>query len=286
MMLERTLNFRLLFLTFGVLACNAGCGDSEGTLSVTTFGEEFIEVGIPTAAGPDGEGFVDDTVVTYSQFLVSFVNLRIADRNGAVGAEFGPVGVYDLHESGGPHFMVETSIDSGTWDDVGITIRPEPNAQAGNVLPAQVAALTDNNASVRATGMATHEGTQYTFDWIFTTATQYENCVDGDGVAGVVVPDGGTTSMEITVHGDHLFFDDLQAEGSALRFEAFAAADTNADGDITLEELAAVDLTDLPAGQYGTGGDSSIQNLRQYVEAQTNSLIHFNGEGDCQQRRL
>lgn len=75
-------------------------------------------------------------------------------------------------------------------------------------------------------------------------------------------------------------------EDSALRFTAFADADLNNDNIITLEELEEVDLTDLPTGQYETGGDLSIVNLRQYVEAQTNSLIHFNGEGDCDQQRL
>ena len=267
-------------------AAMVGCGDDgDGTLTVTTFGEDFIEVAIPTAVGPDGEGFVDDTVVTYSKFLVNFTDLRVADRNGDVGATLGPVGVWDLTASG-PHQMTELTIGAQTWEDVGITIQPNASAVAGNASAADVQDLVSNGASVRTVGMAVHEGTTYSFDWYFTTATQYRECVDGDGVAGVVVPDGGQVSMEITVHGDHLFFDDLQAEGSALRFEAFAAADGDEDGVLTLAELETVDLTELPTGQYGTGGDSSIVNLRQYVEAQTNSLIHFNGEGDCDQQRL
>ncbi len=273
--------------TFAVVmtAFASACGDSDGDLTVTTYGEDFIELRIPAASGPDGEGFVDNTEVTYSTFLVSFADLRIANRGGDVGASFGPVGVWDLQKSG-PHVITELTLGAETWDDVGITIQPNASAVAGNVSDAEVADLVSRGASVRAVGTAVHEGTTYSFDWSFTTATQYRNCVDGDGNAGVVVPDGGQVSMEITVHGDHLFFDDLQAEDSNLRFAAFAAADTDADQVITLEELAGVDLTDLPTGQYGTGGDSSLTNLRQYVEAQTNSLIHFNGEGDCQQQRL
>ena len=265
--------------------CATACGDSDGNLTVTTYGEDFIELMIPSASGPDGEGFVDDTEVTYSTFLVSFADLRIANRGGDVGASFGPVGVWDLQKSG-PHVITDLTLNAETWDDVGITIQPNANAVAGNVSDAEVADLVSRGASVRAVGTAVHEGTTYSFDWSFTTSTQYRNCVDGNGVAGVVVPDGGQVSMEITVHGDHLFFDDLQAEDSNLRFAAFASADVNEDRVITLEELAGVDLTDLPTDQYGTGGDSSLTNLREYVEAQTNSLIHFNGEGDCQQQRL
>lgn len=282
---KRLKNCTVLMTIFAASAAVACGDDGEGNLTVNTYGEDFIEVEIPAATGPDGEGFVDDTTVTYSKFLVSFTDLRVADRDGEVGATVGPVGVWDLTLSG-PHRVTDLTVGAQTWDDVGITIQPDASAVAGNASQADVDDLLATGASVRTVGTAVHEGVTFSFDWYFTTATEYRNCVDGDGVAGVVVPDGGQVSMEITVHGDHLFFDDLQAEGSSLRFEAFASADVNGDDILTLEELETVDLTDLPPGQYGTGGDLSIVNLRQYVEAQTNSLIHFNGEGDCDQQRI
>ena len=268
-----------------VVLSAAACGDSDGNVTVTTYGEDFIELSIPAANGPDGEGFVDGAELVYSKFLVNFTDLRIADRDGQVGATLGPVGVWDLRQTG-PHLMTELPLGAQTWEDVGITIRPNPSAVSGNVSQSDLTEMLARGASAWTVGTVTYQGVTYSFDWSFTTQTRYVNCADGDGVPGIVVPDGGQVSMEITVHGDHLFFDDLQAEGSALRFAAIASADANADQVITLEELAAIDLTDLPSDQYGTGGDSSITNLRQYVEAQTNSLIHFNGEGDCQQQRL
>ncbi|MEL7240015.1 MAG: hypothetical protein AAGK78_14255, partial [Planctomycetota bacterium] len=206
-----------------VVACGE---DGEGNLSVTTYGEDFIEVEIPAAASADGEGFVDGASVVYSKFLVSFTDLRVANSGGEVGATLGPVGVWDLTLSG-PHSMTDFTVAADTWSDVGITIQPDAAAVAGNASSADAQDLVANGASVRTVGAATYQGTTYNFDWYFTTATEYRNCVDGDGVAGVVVPDGGNVQMEITVHGDHLFFDDLQAEGSALRFAAFAAADGN-----------------------------------------------------------
>lgn len=270
----------------GALVASAvACGEGDGRLAVTTYGEDFIEVQIPRAVGADGEGFVDDTTLFYSRFLVSFANLRVANSDGEVGASLDPVGVWDLTRSG-PHSITELTVPAGTWNDVGITIQPNPDAVVGNANSAAVDELVRRGASVHAAGTAVHAGVNYSFSWYFTTSTEYRNCVDGDGTSGVVVPDGGDVVAEITVHGDHLFFDDLQSEGSSLRFAAFASADANEDGTLTLEELEAIDLTDLPTGQYGTGGDSSLTNLRQYVEAQTNSLIHFNGEGDCDQRRL
>jgi len=87
--------------------------------------------------------------------------------------------------------------------------------------------------------------------------------------------------VEFTVHGDHLFYDDLQSSDPSLRFDAMARADADKDGEVTLEDLAKVDLTTLPAVQYGTGSSGSVKNLRQFVEALSRTLIHYQGEGHC-----
>ena len=63
-----------------------------------------------------------------------------------------------------------------------------------------------------------------------------------------------------------------------------ANADADADGKITLEELAAVDLADktkITAGTYGTGSASNINDLRAFVEALSRTVGHFRGEGEC-----
>jgi hypothetical protein len=91
--------------------------------------------------------------------------------------------------------------------------------------------------------------------------------------------------VQLTIHGDHLFFDDLQSPEAKMRFDAMAAADNlgiaGADGQVTLEELAAVDLTELPPDQYGTGGVGNVRNLRDFVTALVRTVGHFRGEGEC-----
>ncbi|MGE3673147.1 MAG: hypothetical protein AB7K71_25965, partial [Polyangiaceae bacterium] len=87
--------------------------------------------------------------------------------------------------------------------------------------------------------------------------------------------------VQLTIQGDHLFYDDLTAENADLRFNSMAAADTNSDGEVTREELAAVQLFDLTEGSYGTGSASGVNTLDDFVEALTTTLGHFRGEGHC-----
>lgn len=56
------------------------------------------------------------------------------------------------------------------------------------------------------------------------------------------------------------------------------------DGVITLDELAAVQLTSLPLGQYGTGSAGSVHTLKDFVSALSRTVGHFRGEGECVSR--
>jgi hypothetical protein len=267
------------------MAFLVGCGDETGELTVTTYGEDFIEVEIPTAAGPDDEGFVDGFRLTYDRFLISLGLLTIADRDGEVGAEMTEARVFDMTRSG-PHAVARFSeIGARRWDDVSLEVEPPTTAVAGNATADDVSQLVDGGWSSYVEGSATDGQSTWTFAWGFDTNTRYEECREASGQAGVVVPAGGSANVEITVHGDHFVYDDLQSDDAVLRFRALAEADANADGEITLEELDAVSLDRLPSDQYGTGGDGSVVTLRDYVTSLSSSLIHFQGEGDCVQRR-
>lgn len=261
----------------------AACGDEvgSGTLRLTTYGEGFIEQEIPSGQG-DSEGFTDGYSVKFSMFLVVFSGLKVADSGGEVAGEVqGPL-IFDLHPKG-PHLIKQLgAVEARRWDRVGVAIKPASGATAGNaVTAADIKLLNDKGYSSYMEGTASKGGVSYTFKWGFTTSTSYSQCHEKTHGEGIVIPSGGSATVEFTVHGDHLFYDDLQSSDPSLRFEAMAKADADADGEVTLEELAKVDLTTLPAGQYGTGGSGSVKNLRQFVEALSRTLIHYQGEGHC-----
>ncbi|MEI2746760.1 MAG: hypothetical protein V9G22_15740 [Ottowia sp.] len=128
-----------------------------------------------------------------------------------------------------------------------------------------------------------------TFHWGFTIGTQYADChheEDGKDTAGLVVTNGSTDTTELTTHGDHLYYDRLQASPdpeikTSLRFDEKAAADDapngNADREITLEEMfkLPIDVTKCdPSGlKAPTIGD--------FVTSLARTIGHFRGEGEC-----
>jgi hypothetical protein len=123
-----------------------------------------------------------------------------------------------------------------------------------------------------------------TFKWGFSEPTLLDECEgerDGKLTPGVVVTEGGTDAVELTIHGDHFFYDDLQSADAKVRGDAIFNADANMDGAVDLAELDAVALTTLPAGQYGTGGASDVNDLGAFVRFLSRTLGHYRGEGEC-----
>ena len=264
-------------------ALMSACGDEagNGSLRLTTYGEDFIEEEIPSGAG-GAEGFTDGYSLKFSTFLVAFSALKVAHGDGAVAGEVSGPLVFDMHLKG-PHLIQHLDgVEARRWDRVGISIKPASGASAGNtVSAADLKLLNDGGYSVYVAGTATKGTASVAFKWGFTTSTSYSDCQEKTHGEGIVVPTGGSATAEFTVHGDHLFYDDLQSSDPSLRFEAVAKADADKDGEVTLEELAKVDLTTLPVGQYGTGGSGTVKNLRHFIEALSRTLIHYQGEGHC-----
>jgi hypothetical protein len=274
-----------IILGLSAALTTGACVEAPGGLRLTTWGEAFIEQGIPAAGGPDEEGFVDGHAMRYDTFLVVLGELRVEDAEGDVAAERAESRVFDLTRPG-PHAVVRLEdVPAGRWSGISARIAPDPAAVAGNATPAQLEEVRTRGASVIARGtLTTTSGAALRFDWAFDTATRYEDCTDADGDPGVVVPSGGVVEAQLTVHGDHLFYDDLQSPEARLRGWAIAGADADRDGVVELQELARVGIDGLTG--YGTGGDGEVDELGAFVRALTRTLVHFQGEGHCRARRL
>lgn len=250
----------------------SGCA-GEGSLSLTTWGEAFIEEGLPAAAFDDGWG------VTFSKFFVVVTEARIADADGSVALEQDDPVVNDLVVPGPFTMTSAAAVSARRYSDVSVVIAPDAAATAGSASADDVAFMAAGGLSVHVEGTASRGDDSVAFAWSFATATRYSGCETvGDG-EGQVVRAGADNESQLTVHGDHLFYDDLAADDAVLRFDAIFAADADADGDVTRAELAAVDLTTLPSDQYGNAG--SAETLDAFIGSLSRTLIHFNGEGEC-----
>lgn len=193
---------KLLVLLFPALVA---CGtDGEGTVTVTAYGESFIEDGIPASEVGDGWS------VSFSRFDVSIEDVTVA------GADISVPATIDLSES-----------SSGEGHVLGSALVPEGDHTGAN--------FTITSVEVEGTG--TKGADTKSFNWVFDEATRYSECETTTSV-----DDGGDATFQITVHADHLLYDSLVSEEPQLLFQALADADADADGNITQAELAATDI--------------------------------------------
>ena len=272
----------LAFLSFPFLMLNTGCGGDAGTgtVVVTAWGEDYIEEGIPVAE------FADGWSASFDTFLIVLGDVTFSNADGGQASMSG-LTLYDL-ATPGPHAMGRSEpLEATNWQSVGYRMAvatPDADVHA-SATEGTLTTMLDGGYSVYVEGSATNGTDTYACRWGFTDSVRFDDCVDvggGQETRGVVVTAGGAVEMQLTIHGDHFFYDDLQSGDAALRFENIAAADTDTDGEVTLAELALVPLASLPAdnGPYGVGA-ADANDLGAYMRSAVVALGHLNGEGHC-----
>ncbi|MRG95108.1 hypothetical protein [Polyangium spumosum] len=264
----------------------AGCGAEEpagrGDVAITTWGEGYIEQEIPASE------FEDGWTIRFSKFLVVLGGVRIADDAGEIGAEMTTTKLFDHVAQGVKPLVTFPGLEAKPWTKVSFEVRPagDDTELGEGATAADLDAMKQGNFALFAEGEATQGATKKTFRWGFGVPTAYTECKgekDGRETPGVLVTNGGVDNVELTIHGDHLFYDDLQSPTAKLRFDALASADENGDGEVTLAELAAKKLVDIdPAdGAYGTGAAGDVNDLGAFVTDLSRTVGHFRGEGEC-----
>lgn len=283
----------LAMATCALALLTSACGSSDptgsggiGTLSFTTWGEEYIEDAIPTDPG-DGSGFVDGWTVSYDRFLVNFQNIVVADASGDMAASMQTATLFDNTLPGVKTIVEFPDVPAKAWDRVSYEIAPvtASTALGGGVPEADKAMMLAGGYSLYTSGTASKDGAEKRFAWGFAIGTRYDECQseqDGREEAGVIVTNNGSLTAELTTHGDHLFYDRLQASPdpsipTSLRFDALAAADADDDGEVTLGELAA---KPLDVRLYDPSGLGAV-NFGSFVTSLARTVGHFRGEGEC-----
>jgi hypothetical protein len=271
-----------------VLACTSSTdgADGMGSVAFTTYGEDFIEKEIGPG-GTEEAPIVDGWTVKYERFLIVLGDVAIAEDGRSPIATMPAPRLFDMKKPGQKAVFTAANLPGKPYTHVSFTVRPATAAtENANAAESDKKLMADNGYSVYVEGTLTKDATTKKFAWGFKTSTLYDRCKgerDGKETDGVVVTNGGTDTVELTIHGDHLFYDHLQSAEAQVRVENIALADANTDGTVTLEELATKRLADLPPanGPYGTGSASNVNDLRAFVEALSRTLGHFRGEGEC-----
>ncbi|MDW8282895.1 MAG: hypothetical protein RMK29_14365 [Myxococcales bacterium] len=259
----------LLLAVPAVLLTLPACGPAAGTLELAIYGESYVEEGIPAADVHDGWG------VKFATFLIAVGPVSAARGHGQPDLEDNTVRVFNLaRPSGGQgHLVLSAMVPGGTYDHVAYRVAPPPaSAQMGNATAAERDLLVQRGHSIYVEGTATKERTTKRFRWGFSTRTFYKGCHTKAEVSG------GTARIQLTIHADHLFYDDLVDPEPRVAFDLIASADRDGDGEVTQAELAALDLSTQERYQVGGTG---IRDLWSFLAYQTGSMGHIDGEGHC-----
>lgn len=94
--------------------------------------------------------------------------------------------------------------------------------------------IRDRGVVLYVAGTATKFDEKRTFAWSFRQAFDFEAC------QAVSFRQNESQTLDIRIRSEALFQDRLDDDAGELRFEAYAAADEDGDGEVTLDELAAV----------------------------------------------
>lgn len=260
-----------LLSTLGLVGCDSPRNEA---LEVRVYGEAFIEEGIPA------DVFSDGWSVKFEKFLVNVGTVAVAEAGSQPGLEAAEFQVFDLSKASNGAGQEVTSglVSVGRYNDTSFSIAPNADATAGNATADDLKVMKDGGFSVYVAGTASKAGEDSKrFAWGFATRTDYSEC---ESLADVKA--GAPSVVQLTIHGDHLMYDDLFSETPNVSFALIAQADADADGEVTRAELEAVDLRPLENYQVGS---TDIVDLWHFIEHLTTSLGHIDGEGHCEATR-
>jgi hypothetical protein len=112
------------------------------------------------------------------------------------------------------------------------------------------------------------------FAWGFAGVTRYVDCETAARVEA-----GGVGASQLTIHADHLLYDDLVSAEPRVVFDLIAASDGDGDGVVTAAELEGRDISGEARYQVG---NAAVDDLWGFVAAQVGTLGHIDGEGHCE----
>jgi hypothetical protein len=197
-------------------------------------GEDALRTGFVTSDGWE---------VLFDEFLISLGEIALEGDDCNPYAESDYLRIVDARQPGAQRLNLMHAL--GTCEFSFLVEDPDREAVLGTGVDEADKTLLrtagsdpfveQGGVALYVVGSAVRADERYRFEWSFRHSLEYTDC-------GVVEFDSGVSDeVQIHVHGRLLFRESLEAE-APLRFDAYAAADADADRDITLEELNRVSL--------------------------------------------
>jgi hypothetical protein len=273
----------------------AGCSlGPTGDVRIDLEAEDTISRGL--ASGTSEEDVIDGWSVTYTQFIATIGDVRIA-RSATSTMQHRPTRtVVDLRSLPASGFPLASfaSLEVARWDVLDFTTPPASvdAVRDASVSPADLDEMIAGGCTFLIAGVLTDASeTSVAFHLCIPADTGYGPCSTPDGMSGIAVVPSATTPAHITIHGDHLWFDSFPSGAEAIverRAQWMVDCDHDHDGHVTEAELRATPAARVltTTHHYDLAGAPTvdghgIQTAWDFVRAQMSTVGHFQGEGEC-----
>jgi hypothetical protein len=285
-----------------------GCGDDTssgtGSVSLSIEAEDTIPDGLDP--GTELENIMDGWAVRYSKLLFT-VGRVTASSSSESGPKLSQPTVYlldltQISETGFP-LLEQAAVPAIRYDQVSFEnpIAADSFKKDPAVSDEDKTMMVDKKLSLYIAGEITNpdgksctpgkpeqcvDEPKVSFAWAVAAPTSYTHCGPEEGDKGFAVASGGTTGATFTIHGDHWFFNAFPEGAEIVKRQAqwVADADLDHDGETTVDELKKSRASDLfPSGSYSlVGSPVPVSNGYDFVVAQSHTVGHFQGEGECE----
>lgn len=282
----------MLLTVLGALALSACGGDDQGNLSVLLEAEESIVEGLE--AGDGDENIVDGFNVTFSRYVVAIGYVAMSQVDDANPQSSPVVAIADFKSLGTlPELTSFNGIPTGQYTNFGFET-PVPSADVVNfndVDEGDIEAMIENEWSYIIEGTIEQVSDGETKDFLIqaNVPSVYSDCAVEDRARGVNVQ--SDSSVDITLHGDHIFFNGFPDDEDEVQRRAKWMWDVrNIDSDPVLTRADFEAETNIgklfpqpPDGDYQLGGGPlEITNAWDFIRAQLGTQGHIFGEGECE----
>lgn len=285
----------------------AGCAEPTGQLTVYLEAEDTITDGLDP--GGAEENIQDGWTVRYDAFVAALGEVHVARRATGESRASTVRLVVDLAAITDASLPLDTfpAMTTARWDVLGYeALTPRAtDTRHDSVSQSDFDAMVAGGCTYLVTGtIARADGESCTpgttacvpesevhFRLCVPAPVAYGPCSSPDGMPGVAVAASGTSNAQLTIHGDHLWFDSFPSgtEGTTSRLAQWMAdCDLDHDGTATQAELEQVRAADLftSARGYSLAGAFSfdgrgIVTAWDFARAQLATSGHFMGEGEC-----
>lgn len=278
-----------------------GCGDDYGTgdLEAQLDPEATITDGLDPGDGL--ENIVDGWTVRFHKYLIAVGDIKVGTDPHHIRHHDPTMHVVDMTSLPPAGFSLARfeAIDARRWDFFGYTTGHADDAiRHDGVSEGDMDEMVANGWTYLIEGTITNpegescpptEDTCYpaaevSFRFGIPSYTEMVGC-EAEGIYGVSVAENTTTSVNLSIHGDHMLFDSFPTGPEIVdrRAQWIANADLDQDGTVIQEELQSLALEDLfPSSLYSyEGAPMEMETAWDYIVAQAHTQGHFQGEGHC-----